>query len=101
MSGNQNQDAVFSEVADILKRSISNRSKRHNHDPELLDIKPESSLIDDLDLDSLTMVDVILDLEDHFQIKFSEGESQSAFTVNDLKMLVIRKQQESKSASAG
>ena len=93
MSGSQNQDAIFSEVADILKRSISNR---HNNDAETLEIKPESSLIDDLDLDSLTMVDVILDLEDHFQIKISKAESQSAFTANDLKELVIRKQQESR-----
>jgi len=96
MSGNPNHDALFSEVADILKRSVNNR---HKQDVETLEIKPESSLIDDLDLDSPTMVDVILDLEDHFQIKVSETESQSAFTVNDLKTLVIRKQQESNSGS--
>lgn len=57
------------------------------------EIKPETSLVDDLDLDSATMVDVVLDLEDRFKIKITASESRAAFTVGDLESLVLRKQE--------
>jgi acyl carrier protein len=55
------------------------------------------SLLDDLDLDSPSMVDLMLDIEEEFDLKFSDAETQSAFTVGDLRTLVLRKKAESSS----
>ena len=89
MNSSQAQnDSIATAVADILRKSLKSFG-------ETQEIRPESSLIDDLDLDSITRVDVMLDLEDHFHVQLSEGEMRSASTVKDLEKLIMRKQQAS------
>jgi acyl carrier protein len=39
----------------------------------------------------------MLDIEEEFDLKFSDAETQSAFTVGDLRTLVLRKKAESSS----
>jgi acyl carrier protein len=51
-------------------------------DPET--VLPEQSLIDDLDIDSLTMVEILLHIEDRFGIKVDEDEARSLHTVADV-----------------
>lgn len=82
---NENRDAVFAAVSQIVRRSLKGSAAT------AMEIRPETSLLDDLNLDSLTMVDVVLDVEDEFKIKINEAETQEAFTVNDLRELVLRK----------
>lgn len=78
------ESSVLSTLANIIQQSL----KQSNAD---LEIRPEMSLVKDLDLDSLRMVDIVLDIEDHFKIRIMEEEVQSAFTVGDLASLVEHK----------
>lgn len=80
-------DSVLSTLVTIIQRF----SKQSNDD---LEIRPETSLIKDLDLDSLRMVDIVLDIEDHFKIRIMEAEIRSIFTVGDLALLVAHKLKE-------
>jgi acyl carrier protein len=51
-------------------------------DPALL--KPEASLRDDLDLDSLDGVDLVVAIEKKFHIRVEEEEARSIRTLNDI-----------------
>ncbi len=51
-------------------------------DPSLL--KPEASLRDDLDLDSLDGVDLIVAIEKKFRFRVDEEEARSIRTLNDI-----------------
>lgn len=50
----------------------------------LEDIKPESELYGDLDLDSLDQVEIAMECEDIFKIEFNESEFDKITTVQDL-----------------
>ncbi len=47
------------------------------------DIKPESKFIDDLGADSLDLVELIMSLEDKFNIEISDEEAEKIVTVKD------------------
>jgi acyl carrier protein len=47
------------------------------------DIKPESKFIDDLGADSLDLVELIMSLEDKFNIEISDEEAEKIATVKD------------------
>lgn len=47
-------------------------------------IEMDTHLINDLDLDSFTLVNLIGDLEDEFDVFFTEGEINSIQTVGDI-----------------
>lgn len=74
-------------VSEIVRRAL-----KENTAPDV-EIRPELSLVEDLNLDSLTLVDVVLDMEDQFKIKIAETDMQQVSTVGDLTELVSRKQQ--------
>lgn len=46
-------------------------------------IKPDSSFLDDLDADSLDIVELIMAIEEEFEIEFSEEEIEKIATVAD------------------
>lgn len=48
------------------------------------DIKPESKFIDDLGADSLDLVELIMSLEDKFNIEISDEEAEKIVTVKDV-----------------
>lgn len=81
------RNTLFTTVAEVVRRSLKENTATNT------EIRPEMSLVEDLNLDSLTIVDVVLDLEDKFKIKIEETEMQEAFTVSDLMDLVLCKQQ--------
>ena len=47
------------------------------------DITPEKSFIDDLDVDSLSMVEVVMACEDKFGVSIPDGEVKNLKTVGD------------------
>ena len=52
------------------------------------EITPEKSLKNDLGADSLDVVEVSLMLEEEFNVKFDESETEKIQTVNDLYELI-------------
>ena len=54
------------------------------------DINPETSL-KDLGLDSLDLVEVLMDIEEEFGIEFEDEEMVSLKTVNDVLAIIERK----------
>jgi acyl carrier protein len=50
---------------------------------ESADVKPESALQDDLGADSLDLVELMMGMEEEFEIKIDDEAAQSIKTVND------------------
>ena len=65
---------IPSDVKRIIKEQL---------DVDEKDIKPESSFIDDLGADSLAIVELVLKLEETFQITIPDSESEKIRTVKD------------------
>jgi len=49
----------------------------------IADITPEKSFVDDLDIDSLSMVEVVMACEDKFGVWIPDGEVKNLKTVGD------------------
>ena len=47
------------------------------------DVKQESKFVDDLGADSLDLVELIMSLEDKFQIEISDADAEKIITVQD------------------
>ena len=47
-------------------------------------IKPETSFIDDLNLDSLDIVELMMKMEDEFEVEIPEEDAESLKTVQDV-----------------
>lgn len=47
-------------------------------------IKPETSFVDDLNLDSLDIVELMMKMEDEFGIEIPEEDAEGLKTVNDV-----------------
>lgn len=57
----------------------------------LADLKPESHLIRELNINSSHLVDLVLDLEDHFNIRLEDSEMQDMQTVQDALRIIESK----------
>lgn len=66
---------VFEEVRQILMEQL---------DVDEDDITYDSEIIDDLGADSLDLVDIVMSLEDEFEIEIPEGSIEQIKTVGDL-----------------
>jgi acyl carrier protein len=51
-------------------------------------LTPESKLIEDADLDSLDLVELVMTCEDEFQIEIPEDRLIAVSTVNDILLLI-------------
>lgn len=69
-----NKDEILEKVRDILVEQLE-------VDPD--DVKLEASFQDDLNADSLELVEVIMELEDQFNVKISDEEARSLTTVGE------------------
>ena len=50
---------------------------------EITKVTPEASLTDDLGLDSLDLLELVITVEDEFDIEISEKEAEKIFTYQD------------------
>ncbi len=66
---------IFEKVKKILVEKLSVNEA---------DIKEDSSLVDDLGVDSLDLVELLMKFEEEFKIEISEEESQKILTVKDI-----------------
>ena len=66
---------VFEKVAAILAEQL---------DVELETIKMETALVDDLGADSLDVVDVVMSLEDEFDLELPDEDVENVRTVGDI-----------------
>jgi acyl carrier protein len=66
-------EEIFAKVRDILVDQLGVDGN---------DVKMESSFQDDLNADSLDLVELIMELEDQFGVKISDEEAQTITSVN-------------------
>ncbi len=52
-------------------------------DVDIEDIVPEASLIEDLGADSLTIVELVMTMEEMFEIEIDEDDAEKLITVQD------------------
>jgi acyl carrier protein len=57
------------------------------------ELRPESHLINELNINSAHLVDLILDVEDHFDIRLEDADMQQMETVGDALRIIDQKLQ--------
>ena len=65
----------------VLEKIKNIVSEQLDVDPE--DIKPESAFVDDLGADSLDLTELIMAMEDEFDLEIDDEEAQNLRTVDD------------------
>lgn len=63
-----------------IEKIIANRC-----DCSLTEVTDEKHIIDDLNADSLSVVEIIMDLEEEFEIQITDEEAEELFTVKQIK----------------
>lgn len=56
------------------------------------DVAPDAQLLRDLEMDSLDVMDMVMEVEDRFDVTISQAELLNVSTLNDLAILVRDKQ---------
>ena len=79
-----NQDEVFNKIVAIL-------SKYSKADIAADSIGMETSILDDLKINSARLVDIILDFEDEFEIEVDDDDADAVATVSDGVKLIMEK----------
>ncbi len=67
--------AVFDEVRDVVVEQLNVSADS---------VKLESKIIEDLDADSLDVVELIMALEDKFGIEIPDSEAEKLISINDV-----------------
>jgi len=67
--------ALFDEVKEVIVEQL-------NVSPE--EVKPESKFVEDLGADSLDVVEMIMALEEKFEIEIPDSEAENIKTVQDV-----------------
>ncbi len=58
---------------------------------ETITAEPDARLIDDLELDSLQLLTLAVEVENHFRVRLSEDDDQAIVTVGDLVATIERR----------
>jgi len=78
------KDEVFNKIVDILKRYSKVDIKLEN-------ISMDTSILDDLKINSARLVDIVLDFEDIFDIEVADEDADRVATVGDGVNLILAK----------
>jgi acyl carrier protein len=79
-----NESEVMAKVLGILKPYVKNEAA-------LASVTAETNILDDLDVNSARLVDVILAFEDTFGIQVADEDADSVNTVGDAVRLICSK----------
>ena len=75
--------------SEILKKVIEIVADKN--DMKVENVLPESRLREDLGVDSLDQVEMVMEIEDAFSVKFEDAEMEKIVTVQDAVELVEKK----------
>jgi acyl carrier protein len=78
------ESEVMEKVVGILKPYVKNEAV-------LADVTPQTSILEDLDVNSARLVDVILAFEDTFDIQVADDDADTVNTVGDAVRLICSK----------
>ncbi len=70
-----NPDAIFEKVKEVIVDQLGVEDEA---------VKVETSFIDDLGADSLDLVELIMGIEEEFNIEIPDGEAEKVVTVGDV-----------------
>ncbi|MCH7673388.1 acyl carrier protein [candidate division KSB1 bacterium] len=78
------KDEVFKKIVDILSKYSKAEIKMEN-------ISMETSILDELKINSARLVDIVLDFEDVFDIEVDDDDADNVTTVGDGVNLILAK----------
>ncbi|GGH74857.1 acyl carrier protein [Pullulanibacillus pueri] len=67
------------DILDRVKKIVADRL-----DVDEADVKPEASFKEDLEADSLDVVELVMELEDEFDLEISDEDAEKILTVGDV-----------------
>lgn len=73
--------SVFNEVQEIIANKLS---------IDAAEVKPESSFIDDLGADSLDLADLVMAIEEQYEVDFANEDTDQFRTVGDVVTAIER-----------
>jgi acyl carrier protein len=77
-------DEVLGEIGRVLREELGMQ----------LEVRPGDDLVRDLQLDSVGLLTLVVDLEDHFRVALKEEDAAVVRTVAELAALVLRRREE-------
>jgi len=77
-------DEVLGEIGRVLREELGMQRE----------VRPGDELVRDLQLDSVGLLTLVVDLEDHFRVALKEEDAAVVRTVAELAALVLRRREE-------
>lgn len=77
-------DEVLGEIGRVLREELGMQRE----------VRPGDDLVRDLQLDSVGLLTLVVDLEDHFRVALKEEDASVVRTVAELAALVLRRREE-------
>jgi len=68
------RDEIFAEIAELARDKLEYAGELH----------PEMRLVEDLELDSIRLLTLAMEVEDHFEVRLDEADEEGIGTVADL-----------------
>ncbi len=78
------QEEVFAKVVEILTPYVKNKTA-------LATVTPQTNILKDLEVNSARLVDIVLGMEDSFNIEVADEEADGVITVGDAVKLIQQK----------
>ncbi len=78
--------------AEILQKVTAILTKYGKSDEAIKALTMETSILDDLKVNSARLVDIVLDFEDEFDIEVADEDADKVNTVGDAVQLIMSKQ---------
>jgi acyl carrier protein len=82
MTDSEVRMSVIDELKELVAKKLS---------VDISQVTPEAKFTDDLGADSLDLVELVMELEEHFEIEISDEDSQNFQTVSDVAAYVQSK----------